>query len=189
MKIRQLLAILAVARTANAQIVDTPDGAVAGIPVNYTEARTGRYTLPDPLQRANGQPVRDAKTWFEQRRPEIFKLLEENQFGRVPPRPPAQSFDVFDRGTPAFDGKAMRRQVTIYFTTDRSNDYLDLLIYLPANASGPVPVLLQLGWVANNLAVATADAGVKVGRQWSNQEKKRVPAIPSPGPARGRAET
>ncbi len=53
--------------TAHAQIIDTEDGMVAGIPVNYTEARTGAYSLPDRLQLANGRPVTDARTWFEQR--------------------------------------------------------------------------------------------------------------------------
>ncbi len=169
---------------AHGQIIDTPDGLVATIPVNYTEAKSGHYTLPDPLLLANGERATEAKTWFEKRRPEIFRLLEENQFGRVPGRPAKMSFDVFDRGTPAFGGKALRKQVTIYFTESRTDHYLDLLLYTPANAPGPVPILLQLGWAANNLAVATTDTGVKVGRRWNNQEKRRLPATPG-DPSRG----
>src|SRR5262245_16157617 len=92
-----------------AQVTDAPDAAVKGIPVNYTEANVGTYTLPDPLKLADGQPVTDADTWMTRRRPEIVKLFEENQFGKAPPgRPMAMSFDVFDKGTPAFDGKAIR---------------------------------------------------------------------------------
>lgn len=172
------------AASTSAQIIDTESGSVAGIPVNYTEAKTGQYTLPDPLILANGERVADAKTWIEQRRPELFKLIEENQFGRVPGRPADLSFDVFDRGTPAFEGQALRRQVTIYFTSSRTDRFLDVLIYLPAHATGPVPVLLELGWTANNLAVAS-DPGVKVGRVWNAAEKKRVPAVPGSVPARG----
>jgi hypothetical protein len=167
-----------------AQIVDTPDGVVATIPVNYTEARTGIYSLPDPLRFADGTKVADAKTWFEKRRPELFKIIEENEYGRVPGKPAQMSFDVFDKGTPAFDGKALRKQVTIYFTASRSENYVDVLLYLPANATGPVPVLLNFGWAGNNLAAAT-DPGVKVGRQWSPQEKKRVPSTPPPPGGRG----
>jgi hypothetical protein len=33
----------------SAQIADSPDDAVADIPVNYTEAKVGLYTLPDPF--------------------------------------------------------------------------------------------------------------------------------------------
>ena len=98
------------------RVADGPDGSVADIPANYTEARTGRYTLPDPLKLADGRPVRDAQTWLKRRRPELVRLFEENQYGRAPGRPADMSFDVFDKGTPAFDGKATRRQVTIYFT-------------------------------------------------------------------------
>jgi hypothetical protein len=162
-----------------AQIVDSEAGSVANIPVNYTEAKTGSYTLPDPLKFADGSAVADTKTWLEKRRPEIFKLIEENQYGRVPGRPAAMSFEVFDKGTPAFDGKALRKQVTIYFTSSKTENYVDVLIYLPANATDPVPMLLNFGWAANNLAVSS-DPGVKVGRQWSPQEKKRVPSVLPP---------
>ena len=159
---------------ARAQIADYPDDSVAGIPVNYTEAKAGDYTLPDPLKLADGQVVRDAETWFSRRRPEIVKLFEENQYGRAPGRPADMTFDVFDKGTPAFDGQATRKQVTIYFTKDKTDNYLDLLIYLPADAKGPVPLLLSMGWSANNLSVS--DPGVKVGRIWDRRQGQRVPA-------------
>lgn len=180
-------AALALDAAARAQITDTADGAVANIHVNYTEAKSGVYTLPDPLKLANGQMVTDAKTWTEKRRPEIFKLIEENQYGRVPGKPAKMTFDVFDKGTPALDGKALRKQVTIYFTESKTDHYVDVLLYIPANATKPSPIMLQFGWGANNLAVATTDATVKVGRQWSNQEKKRMPATPAPAGAKGGA--
>ena len=44
------------------------------------------------------------------------------------------SFDVFDKGTPAFDGKAIRRQVTVCFSADKTGPKMDLLLYLPAGA-------------------------------------------------------
>lgn len=171
--------------TVRAQILDSEPGVVANIPANYTEAKTGSYTLPDPLKFADGQRVTDAKTWFEKRRPEIFRLFEENQFGRAPARPAELTFDVFDRGTPAFEGKALRKQVTIYFTASRTEHFVDVLLYLPANATGPVPVLLQFNWGPNNLAVGASDPGVKIGRQWSPTEKKRLSADSAAGPARG----
>jgi hypothetical protein len=160
--------------TASGQVADAPDAAVKGIPVNYTEAKVGTYTLPDPLKCADGQRVTDAQTWMTKRRPEIVKLFEENQYGRAPGRPADMSFDVFDKGTPAFDGKATRRQVTIYFSADKSGPQMDLLLYLPASAAKPVPVLLNVSFFANNQAVN--DPGVKVGRRWDPQSTKRVPA-------------
>ena len=159
---------------ASGQVTDAPDAVVKGIPVNYTETRVGTYTLPDPLALSNGQPVTDAQMWFAKRRPEIVRLYEENQFGRAPGRPSDMSFDVFDKGTPAFGGKALRRQVTIYFSSDKSGPQMDLLVYFPAGAQKPVPVLLCASFVANNLAVD--DPGVKVGRRWDMKLNHRVPA-------------
>jgi hypothetical protein len=53
----------------------SPD-VVAGIPVNYDEAKVGTYVLPEPLKLNNGEPVRDAKTWYSKRRPEIVEMFE-----------------------------------------------------------------------------------------------------------------
>jgi hypothetical protein len=109
------------------------------------------------------------------------RLFEENQYGRSPGRPAAMTFDVFDKGTPAFDGKATRRQVTIYFSADKTGPKMDLLLYVPANATGPVPLLLNLGFSANSNTVN--DPGVKAGEVWG-RDKKKVPA--SQGPNFGR---
>src|SRR6266851_9730064 len=140
---------------------------------NYDEAQVGTYTLPDPLVLANGQRVRDADTWHKKRRPEIVKLFETNMQGRSPGRPAGMSFDVFDKGTPALDGKAVRRQVTVYFSQDKSGPKMDLLLYLPASAHKPAPLLLNLSFAANSSTVD--DPGVKPGEIWS-RDKKRVPA-------------
>ena len=155
-----------------------PPAIVAGIPVNYDEAKIGTYTLPDPLVLANGKPVPDAKSWYQKRRPEIVRLFEENQFGRSPGRPAEMTFDMFDKGTPALDGKAIRRQVTIYFSKNKSGPKMDLLIYLPAAARKPVPVFLNLSFTANSSAVD--DPGIKPGEVWG-RDKKRGPA-PKGGP-------
>lgn len=168
------LALLFICGVAQAQIADSPDENKAGIPVNYTEARVGQYTLPDVLRLADGGTVGDAATWFEKRRPEIVKLFEENQYGRCPGRPAEMSFDVFDKGTPAFGGKAIRRQVTIRFSKDKAGPQMDLLIYLPAGAGKPVPLLLNLGFSANNTMVN--DPNVKVGTLWDRKQNQRVPA-------------
>src|SRR3984885_3643047 len=134
---------------------------VADIPVNYDEAHVGAYTLPNPLLFPDGKPVRDSKSWYTKRRPEIVELFEENQYGRSPGRPAGMTFDVFEKGTPVFDGKAIRRQGTIYFSSNKSGPKMDLLLYFPAGVSKPVPVLLTINFTANSNMVE--DLGVKPG--------------------------
>jgi len=177
--LRATLAAVAglIATTAAAQPAPpakTPASVVAGIPVNYDESKVGTYTLPDPLVLANGKHVRDAKTWFEKRRPEIVKLFEENEYGAVPSRPADMSFDVLEKDAPAFDGKALRRQVTIRFTKDPNGPKMDLLVYVPAAARKPVPLLLSIGFSANSNTVKD-DPGVRAGEVWGRDHKK-VPA-------------
>jgi hypothetical protein len=145
---------------------------VAGIPVNYDDARVGTYVLPNPLVFPNGKPVRNAKTWFQIRRPEIVRLFEENVYGRSPGRPAGMSFDVFDKGTPALGGKAIRRQVTIYFSSNKSRPKMDLLLYLPAAARKPVPLLLHISFSPNSRMVD--DPGVRRGEMWGFRSHKRM---------------
>lgn len=151
-----------------------PPTEVAGIPVNYDESKVGSYTLPDPLVMQNGQRVTSAEEWMTKRRPEIVRLFEENQYGKTPGRPAKMTFDVFDKGTPALDGKAIRRQVTIYFTGEKTGPKMDLLIYLPAQARGPVPLLLNVSFSANSSVVD--DPGIRKGEIWNARDGTRVPA-------------
>jgi hypothetical protein len=143
------------------------------IPANYDESLVGTYTLPDPLTFPDGKKVRNARDWYQKRRPQILELFEENMHGHSPARPAAMKFEVFEKGAPAFDGKATRRQVTIYFTGDKNGPKADLLLYLPAAAKGRVPVLLNLSFSPNSNTVD--DPGVKPGEMW-NRDHQRVPA-------------
>jgi len=170
---------------APAKKANTPPTEVAGIPVNYDEARIGTYQLPNPLMLANGKIVKDAKTWTEKRRPEIIRLFEENQYGHAPGRPAGMSFDVFDKGTPAMGGKAIRKQVTIYFSADKNGPRQDLVMYLPPGISKPVPLILCLNFGAN---VSTFDdPDVKLGEVW-NRDHKKVPAQRGAGIGRMRID-
>jgi hypothetical protein len=173
MSLRYLSAVILSCCAAEGQTPKAPAAVVAGIPANYDEALVGSYSLPDPLTLANGKPVRDAKTWYEERRPQIVRLFEEDQYGRSPGRPAGMSFDVFDKGTPALDGQAVRKQVTVYFSRDKSGPKMDVLLYLPANARKPAPLLLNLSFAANSSTVD--DPGIKPGEIWG-RDKKKVPA-------------
>lgn len=126
---------------------------VANIPVNYHEDKVGTYTLPDPLTLNDGKKVTNAKTWWSKRRPEVVKIFEEQQYGIAPGRPADESFEVTDKGTPALDGKAIRKQVTIHLSKDPAAPVIHLLEYLPANAKKPVPMFFQISFGVNQNTV------------------------------------
>ena len=131
---------------------------VAGIPVNYDESKVGTYTLPDPLTLNNGKPVRDAKTWTTKRRPEMVKLFETQQYGIAPGRPADESFEVTDKGTPALNGKAIRKQITIHLSKDAAGPEIHLLVYLPAAAKKPVPMFFSINF--GTIQAAVDDPGI-----------------------------
>jgi hypothetical protein len=156
-----------------------PPDKVAGIPVNYDETKVGTYTLPNPLVFQNGKKVKSAEAWVSKRRPEILKYFQDLQFGNAPGKPADLNFNVFDKGTPVFNGTVIRKQVTIYFTKDTSDHKMDLLIYLPAKATKPCPLLLNISFMANSVTVD--DPGIKPGYSWSRDGKK-ILATPSSRP-------
>jgi hypothetical protein len=167
-KIASLLLILLVAMVVKGQ--DNRPRLVAGFPVNYSEDSVGSYTLPELLTCKDGQKITTAKTWIKKRRPELLKLVEEMQFGKMPPRPAALHFKLFDAGTPVFNNKAIRKQVTVYFTDDTASYKMNLLIYLPAQKKKPVPLLLNISFSANCQSVD--DAGIPISDIWTREGQK-----------------
>ncbi len=145
---------------------------VAGIPVNYHEDKVGTYTLVDPLVMSNGKRVKTAKQWAEQRRPEIIKIFETQQYGVAPGRPADESFEVIDKGTPALCGKAIRRQVTIHLSKDSSWPQIHLLEYLPANATKAVPMFLSINFGAVQAAVH--DPGIIPQKIWDQKGAEKI---------------
>jgi hypothetical protein len=147
---------------------------VAGIPVNYDEAKVGTYTLPDPLKLNDGKAVRNAKTWWTKRRPQIVEMFETQQYGRDPGRPADEKFAVTDQGTPALNGKAIREQVTISFSNDPSWPRIHLLIYLPAAQHKPVPMFFTINFGAVQNAVD--DPGITPDLIWDPKTNTRIEA-------------
>ena len=95
--------------------------------MNYSDANSGAYTLPEPLKLANGKTVQDGKTWRQKRRPEIVKLFEDLQFGRTPaPKPstarPSAVGILKSLRKPAQSIAAIMRKLT--FNTSLVFDYL-----------------------------------------------------------------
>jgi hypothetical protein len=145
---------------------------VAGIPVNYDEASVGRYTLPDPLTLDDGKSVRNSKTWYTQRRPQIENIFETQQYGRDPGRPAGESFEITDNGTPALNGKALRKQITISFSKDETWPRIHLLIYLPAAAKKPVPMFFSINFGAVQNSVD--DPGITPHRVWNSKTNTKI---------------
>jgi hypothetical protein len=142
---------------------------------NYDESKVGTFTLPDPLILNNGKPVLTAREWMKRRRAEILELFETNVYGRSPRPPKHIRFNVFDVDNKALEGKAIRKQVTIYFSPEEDKAREDLLIYIPADAPKPVPVILALNFFGNQSVLD--DSGIKLAtiRDWKTHLQQQAP--------------
>jgi hypothetical protein len=135
---------------------------------NYDEAKVPAYTLPDPLTLASGAKVADAKTWLEKRRPEILKLFEEHVYGRTPDKKLPVRFAVTSTDDNALGGKAIRKEVTASFTDRSDGPQMDILLYFPKAARGPVPMFVGLNFNGNQ--AVHADPGIKLTKQWMRND-------------------
>ncbi|MGA2181462.1 MAG: acetylxylan esterase [Bryobacteraceae bacterium] len=141
---------------------------------NYDESKVGSYTLPDPLVFNNGRRVRTAGEWTSRRRSEIVSLFEANVYGRSPRPPAGIQHEVFEVDQRALGGKAIRKQVTIWFSSRKDGPKEDVLIYLPAGATKPSPVILSLNFHGNQTVIN--DPGIRLPMIWNPQTHERQQA-------------
>ncbi len=129
----------------------------------YDESKVPGYVLPDPLTMADGTKVTHSKQW-PARRAEVLHLFRTRVYGRAPGRPEGMTFEVFDDTAKALGGKARRKQVAIRLTGRETGPRMDLLIYLPAGAKGPVPAFLLLNFRGNHSICD--DPAIRLSTSW-----------------------
>ncbi|MBQ6618778.1 MAG: acetylxylan esterase [Thermoguttaceae bacterium] len=116
---------------------------------NYDESRVGTFDLPDPLVCADGTPVTTPEEWTQKRRGELWELFQNNMYGVMPPKQCAHLESELLAEKSVFGGKAVQRQVVLYLNAPEETPRMNLLIYLPANAQGPVPAILAPNFMGN----------------------------------------
>jgi hypothetical protein len=145
---------------------------------NYDESAVRPYTLPNPLVLNDGTPVRDVATWQARRRPELLELFAREVYGRTPAgRPDKMHWAVTSVDRAALGGKAVRKQVTVWFTEKKDGPKMHLLIYQPAGRVGahaPWPTFLGLNYYGNNSVYA--EPGIPLSQAWmrDNKDQKTV---------------
>jgi len=122
---------------------------------NVDEAKANPYpVLPDPLTLKNGGKVADARIWFDKRRSEILEDYTREVYGRVPANLPPVQWKVIaaDHEMVDFFNPIIARRVVGHVEDpadpSRSID-IRMMEVLPANAKGPVPVLIMFGFGAS----------------------------------------
>jgi sialate O-acetylesterase len=117
---------------------------------NYDEAKATYASLPDPLVLKNGQRVKSAKAWWEQRRPQIVEDFDREVYGRVPANVPGVKWRVVST-TRENVGEFPVITKQLLGHVDNSaypliSVDIEMSVTTPAHASGPVPVIMELGF-------------------------------------------
>lgn len=132
-------------------------------------AQSPDNSLPDVLTLANGKKVTTPKQWFTKRRPEILALFTKEMYGLSPGKPKGMIFKVFEFDRNALNGKATRKQITVYFNGETDGPQMDILLYIPNNARYPVPAIAGLNFDGNQ-SVST-DPAIKLSTTWYDKAK------------------
>ena len=109
--------------------------------VNYDENDVPKYELPEALKMENGDAVGTPEKWTDERRGELYELFAQQMFGKLPPvlqeagnYPDFVTYELMEEDTEALGGKAIRRQVAIYFCPPETEKRIEVLP--EAEASG-----------------------------------------------------
>jgi hypothetical protein len=117
--------------------------------INYDEAKVPEYKLPEMLISNNGEKIQTSEDWVNIRRPEIIKLFEEYMYGRVPEGSLEIKYETTKIDTNALSGKAIQKNVIVCYIKGGDTIQMELLVFIPANATKPVPLFLGMNFYGN----------------------------------------
>lgn len=117
---------------------------------NSDESKVPPYKLPDPLVMNDGTRITTAKMWWEKRRPEIVEDFDREIYGRVPNNIPKVNWEVVsvtrekNGDFPTITKKLVGHVDNSTYPPIKVD--IQLTLSTPANASGPVPVIMEFGF-------------------------------------------
>lgn len=124
--------------------------------------------LPDVLTMSNGTKVTTAKQWRTQRRPELLEFFKKEMYGQSPGKPAGMTFKVFDNDAKVLNGKATRKQITVYFNGKEDGPQMDILLYIPNNVKH-APAIVGLNFNGNQ--AVSNDPAIKISTSWFDKTK------------------
>ncbi|HNX55356.1 MAG TPA: hypothetical protein PKO30_07215 [Prolixibacteraceae bacterium] len=129
------------------------------------EANVPEYQLPDVLTRFNGRKVKTAKDWIKKQRPEILQKFTEEEYGKVPGAIAISDVKIWETTHDVLNGKAVRRQLSLFFKKADKSLEVNVLMYLP-KSSKKIPVFLGYNFSGNHTILN--DPNIRLTESWVN---------------------
>lgn len=138
---------------------------------NYDESKANPHpNLPDPLVLKNGTKVTTAEMWWKQRRPEIVEDFDREIYGRVPKDTPRVKWEATatEKQTVGEVPVITKRLVGHVDNSSYRPITVDIQLTLttPADAKGPVPVIMEFGFGGRGFGPPPGGRG---GPTWQQQ--------------------
>ena len=105
--------------------------------------------LPELLRSEEGAIIETAGQWEQIRRGELLELFREHMYGRVPETPVSIRYHLKYCDDNALNGSATMKEVEMEVIRDSDTLDIALLIFLPSDRQGPVPLFLGLNFNGN----------------------------------------
>ncbi len=117
---------------------------------NFDESKVApNLKLPDPLRLNDGEKVTSPEMWWKLRRPEIVEDFDREIYGRVPKNTPKIKWEIASTGTEENAGIPIVTKKLVGHVDNSTYPLIQVDIQLtlstPANATGSVPVIMELG--------------------------------------------
>ena len=130
---------------------------------NQDESKVRNYTLPDPLVFDNGKKVSTAKEWTERRRPEIMRHFDSEVYGHLPANIPQVTWRVLAVKDTMVGAYKVKEKTLSGIVNNSSYPAatvaIELVVGTPANATQPVPVVLEFGFIRWPFGTPPAQGG------------------------------
>ena len=140
---------------------------------NYDESKANPFpNLPDALTLKNGSKVTTADAWWRERRPEIVEDFDREVLGRVPKDAPKVTWEVIKTAHTKVGGRdVVGKQLVGH--VDHSGFPaiavdIQMQVVVPADAKGPVPVMMMFGGRGLPEFAPPAPPGGRGGRGFPN---------------------
>ncbi len=157
---------------------------------NYDEAKANPCPkLPDPLVLKNGEKVTTPEQWWKLRRPEIVEDFDREVYGRVPKDVPKVTWKVTEKVQEKISDAKLgdAAVVTKHLVGHVDNSAcptitvdIQLTLSTPAEAKGPVPVMMEFGF-----AFGRPFAGAAARSGTSSRPARAFPQFGGRGPGSG----
>jgi hypothetical protein len=148
---------------------------------NYDETKANPFPdLPEVLTMKNGKKVTTKEMWWNERRPEIVEDFDREVLGRVPKNVPKVTWEVTNTvqamvgNYPVVGKQLVGRVDNSAYPGIEVN--IQMTLVTPADAKGPVPVMMMFGGA--QLPQPPGAAGARGGRGGGGAAPGAAPADP-----------